>query len=560
MAFCLIPKEADKFIEKLKDGSINPEKLVDMTSAERRAFFDEFMGEENAKEVNALFESKLLLKNQQQGMINWAKKVTGITREVRRDLITRIERLEKVLDPKEKEAFLQDLANKRLGVDVTYDEAKSIAELSQEISKYKEKWDEKTQSWPSQDDRLKYGAAKVALKDYVKEIKLESAKETIKEKILHPFRSVSQLAGISKSMVSTLDNSFLGRQGIKMFYTHPTVWAKGAGESFRSIWRSLKGEDATAAVEADILSRPNAMNGKYEKARLSIGNLEETFPELLPAKIPGLGRLFKASESAFTTAAYRMRADAFDLITKIADETGVNTADKFELESIGKLVNSMTGRGNLGGLESAGPTVNKVFFSPKFFKSNIDTLTLHAFEKGGMSSFARKQAAVNLVKIISGIGAILMLFKTLDPDSVDLDPRSSDFGKIRVGNTRFDITGGMSSLVVLAARLITQETKSSTTGKVTKLGEKYGSPTGSTLLGGLLENKLAPTAQVFLNWANRKDRDGNPITPFGVLKTLYAPLPVTNLIQSLSQPSAANILLILIADGLGFSANTYGGK
>jgi hypothetical protein len=68
-------------MKKLKSGEIDPAKLVEMTSQERRDFFSKFLGEENARQVNALFESKLLLKNQQQGIITWAKKVAGITKE-----------------------------------------------------------------------------------------------------------------------------------------------------------------------------------------------------------------------------------------------------------------------------------------------------------------------------------------------------------------------------------------------------------------------------------------------------------------------------------------------
>jgi len=99
-AWCLLPKEADKFIDKLRSGKINPSELADMTSAERRDFFKQFGGEENAKKINALFESKLLLKNQKAGMITWAKNISGISKPAKRDIISKINRLEKALSPK----------------------------------------------------------------------------------------------------------------------------------------------------------------------------------------------------------------------------------------------------------------------------------------------------------------------------------------------------------------------------------------------------------------------------------------------------------------------------
>src|SRR3989304_7120250 len=125
MAFCLISEQVQKFKQALKNGTINPEKLGMMTSAERRVFLEEFVGKGNGEQVNALFESKLLLKNQKAGYISWAKKVAGLTPEVRRDLIAKIERLDRVLSPKEGEQFLKDLAETRLGASVSETEAKN---------------------------------------------------------------------------------------------------------------------------------------------------------------------------------------------------------------------------------------------------------------------------------------------------------------------------------------------------------------------------------------------------------------------------------------------------
>jgi hypothetical protein len=64
-------------LDALKNNEIDPAKLADMTSAERRDFFTKIVGEDDAKDVNALFESKLLLKNQQTGLLelvrNWRR-------------------------------------------------------------------------------------------------------------------------------------------------------------------------------------------------------------------------------------------------------------------------------------------------------------------------------------------------------------------------------------------------------------------------------------------------------------------------------------------------------
>src|SRR4051812_11619125 len=108
-SFCLHKNDADRFRKALKDGTIDPAHLIEMTSDERREFFKSIVGKENAQDVNALFESKLLLKNQQAGLINWARKVGGMTPRIRRNILSRIEKMEMVLSAKEEKTFLKDL-------------------------------------------------------------------------------------------------------------------------------------------------------------------------------------------------------------------------------------------------------------------------------------------------------------------------------------------------------------------------------------------------------------------------------------------------------------------
>jgi len=79
--FCLPSTEVNKFLDALKAGKIDPAKLSEMSSIERREFFKQFMSESSAKQTNALFESKLLLKNQQKGIINWAKSIAKINKK-----------------------------------------------------------------------------------------------------------------------------------------------------------------------------------------------------------------------------------------------------------------------------------------------------------------------------------------------------------------------------------------------------------------------------------------------------------------------------------------------
>ena len=122
MAWCLPPELTSKFLGALKDGTITPEKMIDMTSAERHALFSDIVGEENAGPVNAALESKLLLKNQQAGLVTWAKKMAGLTEPAQRDIVSRIMRIDRLLNPAEERSFLADAAAQKFGATVTLDE------------------------------------------------------------------------------------------------------------------------------------------------------------------------------------------------------------------------------------------------------------------------------------------------------------------------------------------------------------------------------------------------------------------------------------------------------
>lgn len=555
--FCLPPDKTKVFLEALRSGKVDPAKLADMSSKERRAFFEDLIGKENAKEVNALFESKLLLKNQQQGMITWAKKVAGLSESARRDLVSKIEKMEKVLEPADEAMFLEDLAAKKLGADVTIAEAKEITRLADEVETAKEKLPSlDSENFDSLDNtaRLEYGRKLVDLQDYVGDLKVATEGLTLKDFKTDTARAVGKsvvdFAGLTKSLKASLDNSVIGRQGRKVMVTHPKTWAKNAKQTFIDMYRTYKGDNVMKEIRADVLSRKNALNGKYAKEKLAVGVTEEAFPTNIPEKIPGIGRAFKASENAFVGFQYRTRADIFDKLIEIAEKSDADT------KGIGKVVNSLTGRGDLGKLEPVAGTVNNVFFSPRFVKSNLDALTAHMFDKN-LSPFAKRQAAINTIKIITSIATVMAIIEAVDPKAMETDPRSSDFAKLKIGNTRYDITGGITGLAVLAARVLSQS-KKTTKGKIVKLNEnEFGSESVGDVLGQFAGNKLSPMMAVIRDVVLRgKTANFEDPTVLNQIQNLVAPISISTA-QELKDEEAAKIIISMIVDALGISVSNF---
>lgn len=556
MNICIPKFAVDAFKEKLIKGEVSPEKLTDMSSAERRDSFGELFGKDIAKEVNAQFESKLLLKNQQQGIINWAKKITGMKPDVLNDIVQKANNMTEALNPKDLNNFLNDIVEKRLGVGVTMEEAGKISSLAKVVAEKKTGMSSDF-TFPTDEARMDYGRARVAFSDYVADLKNESSRFKVSDLKTNPvgsiFKGVKAVGGLAKSLKASLDLSMIGRQGLKMAFTNPDIWFKNSLKTISDAVDTFGGKEVMKEVRADVLSRPNELNGLYRKEKVALGTTEEAYPSSLPEKIPFLGKAFKASEDAFTAFQYRNRADVFDRYVEIADKTGG------DIKGLGLVANSLTGRGYLGKAEGIANFTNNLLFSPRFVKSNLDILTGQLTDYRAMGALSRRVAAMNTLKVVVGIAGILSIAKAVNPDSVDTGrgfETSSDLGKIRLGNTTYDVSGGAGSLATLAMRLIEQKSKSSTSKKITALDSgKFGGPTtGSTLLD-FFSNKLSPAAGSIRDMRQGHDFNGNKTTLLNVLNNLLTPLPVTNFLQMKGSKSTPDMIVTMMADALGVGTN-----
>lgn len=563
MPFCLPKHIIDDFIAAIKAGKIDPVKMMDMSSEQRRELLAQFIGEDNAQKANAAYEAKLLLKDQQRGMITWIKQTGGITPKAERDIIARVNKMEEALNPKNEDAFLEDLVAQKLGVTVTMEEAANISELARVATDKKEVMEGLPRrinlGRPTQTE-LDYGRSAIAFRNYISEIKLEAGKVTLEDFKADPIgflkTNALRAAGIAKSLKATLDNSALFRQGWKVMLTNPKIWAKQAKGSFVNMYNSFKGRNVMDEINAEIVSNPNYDN--MIKDRLAITVIEEEFPETeLLQKIPFFGTLQKASEDAFTGFAYKNRADLYDYYTDIAKKSGIVKTTGI---GIGKLANSLGSRGALGRLEPIADVLNVVFFSARNLKANLDVLTGHILDKEvRQSKFARKQAAINTLRIISGTGAILAIASAMGADVED-DPTSADFGKIKVGNTRFDVTGGMGSIAVLAMRLIRGEVKSTTTGKVTKIrSEEFTLRTADEVIYDFFANKYSPALSVARNLLRGRTFKGEKPTIPNTIRDLAVPISIETFFELLKDPESADVVLSMVAEALGIGTQTYSG-
>lgn len=541
MAWCLPKNLTNSFLEKLRSGEIDLQKLSSISSSERRQFFAEFLGEDNAREVNALFESKLLLKNQKAGMVRWAKQVSGLTEPARRDLVSRIVRLDKVLDPQEGEQFLNDLANKKLKIDVSEDEAKQIFDLAQDAETKRIKA-AKT-NFTTMKDNIAYGRAVDDFQNYVRDISPNQ------------INSVQNTLGFIRSLKVIGDLGAPFRQGVGMI-SHPE-WAK----SFGNMFRYLVKEDAYKDLRGDILSRPTY--DAMKKGGLRLGDLytnrltqkEEDYMTTLLGHIPAI----RGIERANVGFLYKLRADVFDKFYHAAELSGEDMRDPQTLKDIANVVNIFTDSGNLGKNDryaNLSPLLNNVFFSSRKISATINKLNPQTYLSG--SKTARKAAIRNMLGQLVYTGTVLGLAGAAGA-KVETDTNSPNFGTISVGKHHIDITGGNASYIVLLSRIITGETTSAS-GKVTKLGAGYKPETRATLLLNFFRNKLAPAASIFADYLFQTDSENTLRGPFTVqneIKNLVMPMIIENILDVSKTENDADKQMMIIGSLFDYFGNTY---
>ena len=540
--YCLIGNLAKEFKTKLKSGEINPDTLSRMNSAERHEYFKNFLGEDNAKNVNALFEKNILAKNRWDGMLKWAKEVSGIKPEVRRDLVSKIEKMRtskngNMLSPSEEKDFLQDLASSKLGVDVSFDEAKKISELSEIATKAKEAAGDFTDF----DKRVEYGNKLIDMYEYVGSLK--PAKGAIEQ--------ATNIANIPRAIMSTFDLSAPFRQGFGMI-SRKNFWL-----NLKPMVKAALDEKAFKQIQADIITRPNYVSMKKSGLRLTglgdkLAEREEEFMTTLLDKIPGI----RGSERAYTGFLSKLRADMYDDFIRKADLAGEDIRPGSQAtKDIADMINNFTGAGKVGKLDQSAPILNALFFSPRKIAATVQKLNPQRYLDQRISPTARKEALRNLVGMI-GVSSSILTMAQLAGAEVEIDPRSSDFGKVKIGNTRFDVTGGDGNYAVLLARLITNQTKATTSDIIRTLGEDYGAPTRGDTLVKFFRNKLSPTASFIGDWLYGTDALGNPFNITDELKNRIMPLSISNAIET-AQEDPTMAIPAYLADIVGIGTQTY---
>ena len=320
-----------------------------------------------------------------------------------------------------------------------------------------------------------------------------------------------QIANIPRSIMSSIDLSAAGRQGGFLISRQ-----KQFGPAFKKQFGAFVSEEAYQAIQDSIITHPDYQLARDSRLSLTdldvlIGNREEKFMSSWAEKIPLLGKGIRASGRAYIGFLNKLRFDTFVDLLNQAERVGLDSRKDRDLtKRIADFINNATGRGTLPkGLETSALALNALLFSPRLLFSRLNLLNPIYYVK--QDNFTRKEALKSFFYFL-GIGFTILTLSKLGGAEVVTDPRNSDFGKIKVRNTRFDIWGGFQPLVRSAAQIVTGKYISSTTGKEMTLGEGYKPMTRADIFQRFIEGKLAPIPSFIVTLMKQQDAQGKPVS------------------------------------------------
>ena len=373
--------------------------------------------------------------------------------------------------------------------------------------------------------------------------------QTIKKVGTSPYKNLFiDLVNLPKALRASIDISAGFRQGL-FFLGRPKAWAP----AFKDQIKYFVSPKSFKAAQQELTQRPMyhlAMENKLSLTELGkLSNREEMFASHLAEYAPGV----KASSRAFTGFLNQLRVSVFEDLVNQGNKLGIKDPKYFR--DVAKYINHATGRGSLLKLDGLAVELNTIFFSPRLIMSRLQLLN-PVFYKN-LHPTVRKEALKDLFSVASIALTTLGLAKMGGYD-IENDPRSADFAKIKKGNTRYDILGGLQQPVRAAAQFITGTYISSVTGQHETLGEGYRPMTRLGIASRFFKNKLSPVVAFATKlMGNKMGSEGLVDVPTEIA-TLFVPMAAADLADTYNEWGQVGIPMATPAF-LGVGVENYGG-
>lgn len=370
---------------------------------------------------------------------------------------------------------------------------------------------------------------------------------------------ILDVAGQSLAVVRTVlvggEFSMAGRQGY-LPGTQDPLKVPGA---LLMMWKSFLSESSVTEAELNLKARPNY--ALYQRDKLFLSDVkdwterkvEEANSGRWARRIP----FFKNFERANSTVLNILRANAYDAMHN-AHKAWFGVVSAEEGRNIARQVNIMSGRGEFGKAEIIRPMAGPIVFSIGH------TVSRFQFTLGGAlwtgSAKSKAVIAKSYAKAFGVTASLLGLafYAAGGDDWIEINPRSSDFLKIKMGPTRIDLMAGLTQAFVFMTRWATRETKRD--GKIIPLvgpEVKFGAPDLGAVTGAFFRSKLNPFLGGFANAWFKKDFSGNETDFETEMNKMWKPMTWNDIIDACRAQGLPKGIVISIGAMLGAGVSTY---
>jgi len=505
--------------------------------------------------------------------------------------------LEKDLSRAEKEVEKEEKDKKKAAAIKTPEE-KALDNIKSKIKSQIEKVESQIQKGdfakPEKKPEIKLDKEGHALRD--KLIKLQQTRdarmllqerqnEGSRERAL---RYVAEVFNIPRTLMTIGDFSGLLRQNLFFSVGHPGITAKALPGMFKSFtsqkiydrwFADLKETPRYDIIQKSRLAISDSLNHDLSKR-------EEDFMSTLAEKIPVIGRDFrigkgkipglnivKGSERSYTMLLNKVRVDMFNYFADKMEARGLTVENSpKEYKAMAEYINNATGRSDFGQhLNRISPILNSVFFSPRLIASRVNMLTYWAQPRFWKT--LPKEARIDYFRSWASLlatGGTIMALAALAGADVEDDPRSSDFGKIKSGNTRWDIWGGAQPYVRVFAQVATGKRKSTNSGKLYDLdGDDIFGENRMGVVTDFFRNKLAPVPgtavdilsgrtsigdKIVYQWGDANDKE---ISIDQYVKQRLLPMTITGTEEAIKQDGWGRLFSVGIPSTFGVGTQSY---
>lgn len=281
-----------------------------------------------------------------------------------------------------------------------------------------------------------------------------------------------------------------------------------------------------------------------------LDKVDEQFMVRLIKNIPGLGDIVAGTERAFNAMTNKARADWFFGLTDDLLKSGYNPATNPKaFKETADFVNSFTGRASLPRvLENANEVMNLMLYSPRLIKSRIDILASPVTYINAPAPL-RKEVWKTLLSYYGTLGLVLG-GAVIAGAEVETDYRSSDFLKVKVGNRRWDFTGGLAQYLRVIGQLSSGERKTAQ-GKIVESSQ-------AETLKYFVRGKISPLASLGWDVAAGKTFLGEDITLQNLAKDHLLNMTIQDILDAQKEVGWAQALLFTgIPATLGIGTQSY---